>query len=242
MDWTALVLVSTPLTGAALYIAFYLLKEMCHRQRPGYTQIVTPASSQIQICEQGGKESAGNAGQQGERYPQQERRERRSKPTFVKLLRPLPVKPVCTSNQLKVKTRQTIHISKQLMPEVQNFPYLAAPQRECEQQGEEEDDGTFSTSAQDLCPVCQLPLPNSQQQQNCTSSFRQSSWSEPEQLESSGTVHLSSSCPHCERYELRPCYHHLPPFSSSTAASSQQVICPDCWPLVRLYFSCCCFL
>ena len=65
MDWTALVLVSIPLAGAALYIAFHLLKQMCHRQRPGYTQIVTPASSQIQICEQGGGESVGRVGGQG---------------------------------------------------------------------------------------------------------------------------------------------------------------------------------
>ena len=247
MDWTALVLVSIPLAGAALYIAFHFLKQMC--KRPGYTQIVTPASSQIQICEQGGGESVGSVGGQGlqarkgtaenggwyqqqqqqrKQQQQEERRERRRKPTFVKLLRPLPVKPVCTSDQLKVKTRQTIHISKE--SKGQNIPQLAAPQREGEQQqGEEEDEET-----QDLCPVCQLPLPECRQE-NRTSSFPQGSWSGREQLQSSGRAHLPPSCPHCDRYEDHPCNHHLLPLPSTSAASNQQVICPDCWPLVGSY-------
>ena len=249
MDWTALVLVSIPLAGAALYIVFHLLKQMC--KTPGYTQIVTPASSQIQICEQGGGESVGrvlgqgwqarkgtaeNGGwypqhqhqqqQQRKQQQQEERRERRRRPTFVKLLRPLPVKPVCTSDQLKVKTRQTIHTSKELMPHGQNIPQLREGEQ---QQGEEEDD-----EAQDLCPVCQLPLPECRQE-NRTSSFPQGSWSGREQLQSSGRAHLPPSCPHCDRYENHPCNHHLLPLLSTSAAFNEQVICPDCWPLVRPY-------
>ena len=184
----------------------------------------------------------GNAGQQGERFPQQEqeRRERRSKPTFVKLLRPLPVPPVCTSNEIKVKGehggQQTIHISKDLMPQGQKIPHLAAIQSECEEEGEEEGSEIFSTSDQDLCPVCQRPLPNSPQKQNWTNSYHPvsgSSRSEAEHLQTSGAAHLSSAAP--AHHLPSSCPHQPLPSSPATAypACNEQVICPDCWPLVR---------
>ena len=134
MDLIAPVLISVPLAWVALY---YLLRRICHPQRLGYTQIVSSASCQIHICEQGETQppSIGNSvhGLQenktspengaNARYPEQQvRRSLRSKPTFVKLLRPLPVKPVCTSNEIKGKTghreQQTIHISKELPPDM----------------------------------------------------------------------------------------------------------------------------
>ena len=247
MDWIAPVLISVPLAWVALY---YLLRWICHPQRLGYTQIVSSASCQIHICEQGETQppSIGNSvhGLQenktspengaNARYPEQQvRRSLRSKPTFVKLLRPLPVKPVCTSNEIKGKTgrqeQQTIHISKEL-PQDQNVPLLA--DRESEEKGE----------AQDLCPVCQLPLSNSQEQNWSGSSYPavlQSSWLGREQLQTSRAAHPAPSCPQCDRYdsyyEACPCPHQtLSSLSPTAADSNQQVICPDCWPLVGTLF------
>ena len=116
------------------------------------------------------------------------------------------------------------------MSEDQNNSHSAALQSECLWEGEEEDDK--DSSDQDLCPVCQLPFPNIPQQ-NRTDSFPQSTWWEPEQLQSSGKAPRPTFT-HCDRYEVHPCQQHLMlPLSSSSAAASQQVICPDCWPLVR---------
>ena len=257
MDWSALGLISIPLTGITLYC---LLRQMCHRQRLGYTQILTPAC--IQICEQRDIESVENGREglqenrrtqeNGSRYPQQQQQQRvmrraRPKQTFVKLLRPLPVQPVCTSNGIKSGDgkQQTIHISKDLMPQGQNIPHSAAIQSGCEEQGEEKDDKIFSTSDQDLCPVCQLPLPKSRQQRNRTSTYHHpvsgSSWSEAEHLQTSGAGLLPPNCPHltspAPAHHLLPsyCSHQTLPSSPTTGypASSEQVICPDCWPLVR---------
>ena len=207
MDWIAPVLISLPLAWVAFY---YLLRGICHRQRLGYTQIVTSASSQIQICEQRETQpqDIGNSAQgleksrttsENDAIAKFPRRPLRPKPTFVKLLRPLPVKPVCTSNEIKVNTtghqeQHTFHISEELSQD-QNVPVLA------ERESEEDD------QAQNLCPVCQIPL----RQRNWTGSsyptVPHSSWSGREQLQTYGAA-------------------------PTAADSSQQVICSACWPLV----------
>ena len=55
MDWFAFLLLILLISGAALY----LLKQLCHRIRSGYTEISTTAAScgDIQICEQGDTET-----------------------------------------------------------------------------------------------------------------------------------------------------------------------------------------
>ena len=209
MDGFALVLVSIPLIGVAASAVFYFLKLIS--QRLGYSRIGTPACSQIQIqYEEGGElqrqpQSVENISERlegdGTAADRSRHRERattkktvRRKQTFVKLHRPLPVQPVCAS-KVKWRHREVLEasdvgerddISKEV-PQDQEIPPMAATQRKGKCEGE-----VFSCSSQDLCPVCQQPLPA-----NSNSSL----WTSIE---------------------------HPP-----SSASSQQVICPDCWPLVR---------
>ena len=236
MDWFAFLLLILLLSGVALF----LLKQLCHRGRSGYNEILTTAAccGDIQICEQGDTEThtqgEGNSSQCLVTLEKTTTQMMQPHQLFVKPLRPLQVRPVRANNQLDEKHKHIPpSISQTMHSKHQQDLHLASsrginlapdknPEREAQKSHQQHQQGFEAVDG----------FPNPQNHPGIECGSLTGLFGDGTDLADREDGDFSDVwCPVCQ----------LPLPNETTRqeqtqhfTSTPQVICQDCWPLVGM--------